>query len=100
VNRRRIRWWPLCALWVVALLPAAAQVPPTAAEIAGYTGLHAAARRGDAAAIERLAQRDLPRSALEARDAHGRTPLHVAAFARRHAAIGALIAAGADTAVR
>jgi uncharacterized protein len=99
VNVRRIRPWALCALMVLAQ-PAAAQVPPNAADIAGYTGLHTAAQRGDAAAIEHLAHpaRDPLRSALEARDPNGRTPLHVAAFARRHAAIVALIAAGADTA--
>ncbi len=97
MNVRRTRPWALCALLAMWVLPVAAQVPPTAAEIARYTGLHAAAQRGDAAAIERLAHRDSPRSALDARDAHGRTPLHVATFARRHAAIAGLIAAGADT---
>jgi uncharacterized protein len=90
--------WALCALLLMWALPAAAQVAPTAAEIAQYTGLHAAAQRGDVAAIERLAHRASPRSALEARDANGRTPLHVATFAHRHTAIAALIAAGADTA--
>jgi uncharacterized protein len=97
VNVRPILPWALCALMVWAL-PADAQVPPNAADIAGYTGLHAAAQHGDAAAIERLAHRDSPGGTLEARDAHGRTPLHVATFARRHTAIAALIAAGADTA--
>jgi ankyrin repeat protein len=38
------------------------------------------------------------RAALEARDANGRTPLHVATFARRRDAIRALLAAGADSA--
>jgi ankyrin repeat protein len=70
-----------------------AQIPPSAAEIAAYTGLHAAAARGDAAAIAGLiAQRADP----NARDGAGRTPLHVAAFAGHQAAVAALIAGGAD----
>ena len=76
--------------------PAAAQVPPSPAEAAAYTGLHAAAHHGDVAAIGRLA--GASRSALLMRDSSGRTPLHVAVFARQHAAIRALLAAGADTA--
>ncbi len=98
MSTRRIRPWALCALVLMGALQAGAQVAPTTAEIARYTGLHAAAQHGDAAAIERLVHRDSARSALEARDANGRTALHVATFARRHAAIAALIAAGADTA--
>jgi uncharacterized protein len=88
----------LCAAaWLAAgVAPAAAQVPPTPAEIAGYQGAHAAAQRGDAAALQRLA-RESP-SALQARDAQGRTPLHVATFARQPAAVRALLAAGVDTA--
>ena len=77
-------------------LPAVAQVPPTAAEAAAYTGLHAAAWRGDVPAVERLAAGG--KAALEARDAQGRTPLHVATFARQRGAVKALLKAGADTA--
>jgi uncharacterized protein len=72
--------------------PAAAQVPPTAAEVAAYSGLHAAAWRGDAAQIARLATPATPAP----RDGHGRTPLHVATFARQRSAIEALVKAGAD----
>ena len=75
-------------------LPLAAQLPPSAAEIASYRGLHAAAQRGDLMEIERLAG---SKPALAARDAHGRTPLHVATYARQREAIKALIRAGADT---
>jgi ankyrin repeat protein len=71
-----------------------AQVPPSNAEAAAYTGLHAAAWRGDVAAIERAAVA-VP-AALAARDAHGRTPLHVATFARQRAAVKALLKAGAE----
>jgi ankyrin repeat protein len=70
-----------------------AQVPPTAAEAAAYQGLHAAAHRGDLAAIAQLAG---ARGALEARDGAGRTPLHVATFARQHQAVQALLQAGAN----
>ena len=78
-------------------LPAAAQVGPNASEIARYADLHAAAHKGDVAAIERLtagrANRQLD---LSARDAHGRTPVHVATFARQRDAIRALAKAGAN----
>jgi ankyrin repeat protein len=70
-----------------------AQVPPTATEAAAYQGLHAAAYRGDLAGIKQLAT---DKGALEARDGAGRTPLHVATFARRPQAVQALLQAGAD----
>jgi uncharacterized protein len=73
-------------------VPAFAQVGPSPAEAAGYQGLHAAAFKGDAPAIKKLAAAS---ANLNARDAHGRTPLHVAAFARQREAIRALVAAGA-----
>ena len=73
---------------------AAAQVAPSPAEALAYRSLHAAAWQGDAAKIARLAQ--ATPAALEARDAQGRTPLHVAAHARRPAAVRALLAAGAN----
>ncbi|AOF83939.1 ankyrin repeat family protein [Hydrogenophaga sp. RAC07] len=70
-----------------------AQVAPSAAEAVAYTGLHAAAHRGDAAKIARLVAGG---AAVNATDAHGRTPLHVATFARQRDAIAALVKAGAD----
>lgn len=76
-----------------AAMPLHAQVPPTAAEAAAYQGLHAAAHRGDLATIGRLAA---SKAALEARDGAGRTPLHVATFARQRQAVQALLQAGAD----
>lgn len=72
---------------------AGAQVGPSPADAARYQGLHAAAHAGDAARIASLAGN---RAALNARDANGRTPLHVATFARQRAAIRALAQAGAD----
>jgi ankyrin repeat protein len=71
--------------------PASAQVAPSASEIASYRGAHASAARGDAAALATL-----PKGEVDARDAHGRTPLIVAAFQRRHDAMRALVRAGAD----
>ncbi|MDP3085315.1 MAG: ankyrin repeat domain-containing protein [Rubrivivax sp.] len=70
---------------------AAAQVGPTAAEAAAYSGLHAAAWRGNAAAVA-----GVDRAAVNARDSQGRTPLHVATFARKDDVIRALARAGAD----
>ena len=72
---------------------ALAQTPPGALEAARYAGLHAAAYRGDAAAIRDLAA---ARADVHAADANGRTPLHVATFARQRGAIRVLVAAGAD----
>lgn len=83
----------LCvACAAAAVLPAQAQVAPSAAEAARYQGLHAAAHAGDAARIGALAAAGAD---LNARDGHGRTPLHVATFARQRAAVQALAKAGA-----
>jgi ankyrin repeat protein len=80
---------------LAAPIGAIAQIAPSAAEIAGYRGLHAAAARGDVAAIHQLA----PAGSLDARDGHGRTPLHVATFARQRGAAKVLLAAGANPAL-
>jgi ankyrin repeat protein len=80
----------LLAAWVSA---AGAQVPPTALETAGYTGLLAAAARGDAAQVRALTAGG---AKPDVRDAHGRAPLHIAAHAAHHDAMRALVAAGAD----
>jgi ankyrin repeat protein len=68
-------------------------VPPSADEIARYTGLHAAAHAGDVASIRKLVSQ---RKDVNTRDARGRTPLHVATFARKREAIRSLVEAGAD----
>ena len=49
------------------------------------------AGRGDVAAIRKLAA---ARADLDARDAYGRTPLHVATFARKREAIGIVLGDG------
>lgn len=74
-------------------MTAQAQVAPTDTEFAAYTGLHKAAAAADIAAI-RQAGKDTSR--LNARDGYGRTPLMVAAYAKRIDAATALIVAGAD----
>ncbi|MDZ7864483.1 ankyrin repeat domain-containing protein [Acidovorax sp.] len=88
----------LCAiaatLAFAALQPAQAQVAPSPADIAAYQGLHAAAAQGDTAALQRLLA-GAAATQLNARDAHGRTPLHVATFARQRDAIRTLAKAGA-----
>lgn len=93
--RRLAPVFAAAALALAASPPALAQVPPTPAEVQAYRGLHAAAHRGDVETIRRLAA---DKAALEARDGHGRTPLHVATFARQREAVRALVRAGADTA--
>jgi ankyrin repeat protein len=72
---------------------ALAQVPPSAPEIARYDGLLAAAARGDAVEIAKLAGAG---AKVDVRDGRGRTPLHVAAFGAHRDAMRALARAGAD----
>jgi ankyrin repeat protein len=80
-------------LAVGAATAGSAQTPPRAAEIDSYRGLHAAAARGDVAAIgDLLAGGADP----QVRDDNGRTPLHVAAFASHDDAARALMEGGAD----
>lgn len=81
------------ALGLFFAVPAIAQVAPSSAEITAYTGLHAAAAKGDPAPARAAAGKP---AALDARDAHGRTPLHVAAHLGQHDVMRALAKAGAD----
>ncbi len=79
-----------------ALVSAAAvqaQIPPSADEVAQYRGLHAAAQRGELAAIQRSIA---DKADLNVRDPYGRTPVHVATYARQREAIKLLAKAGAD----
>jgi len=79
-----------CLLLAVAVgwsASAFAQVPPTSAEYAQYTGLFAAAARNDTAKITRLFAAG---EYAGMRDSHGRTPLHVAAYRKRHDAMRVL----------
>jgi uncharacterized protein len=72
---------------------AMAQVAPSAAETAAYTGLLAAAARGDAVEIVRLVASG---AVVDVRDSYGRTPLHIAAFGGKHDAMRALVKSGAN----
>jgi ankyrin repeat protein len=81
------------AIALACATTAHAQVPPTASETAAYQGLHAAAARGDLRALNRLLA---ARPDVNARDAHGRTALHVATHARHGDVVRALAKAGAN----
>jgi uncharacterized protein len=85
----------LLALFIAFSLSGAtqAQTPPNATEIKAYSDLHAAAAAGDVAKIESLVKSG---ANLEERDAHRRTPLHVAVFMHRHEAARALLRLRAD----
>ena len=82
----------LASLLLVAA-SALAQVPPSVDERKHYDGLFAASALDDAVTITRLAADG---TAVDARDGHGRTPLHVAAHAKAHDAMRALVKAGAN----
>jgi hypothetical protein len=89
-----MKHWVLATVLSLATgLAAQAQVAPSAAEAAAYQGLHAAAHRGDVSALRKLIA---AKPDLNARDSHGRTPLHTATFARQREAIRLLTAGGAN----
>jgi len=87
--------WPVAAFLAVAALAgtAQAQVAPGAAEVARYTGLHAAAHKGDVVLLKKLLAGG---ANVNARDPFGRTPVHVATFARQPEVIRTLALAGAN----
>ena len=85
-----------CLTGMAAAPCARAQVPPTAAESARYTGLHAAAHSGNVAQIEAAIKTG---EDIDRREAYGRTALHIATFARKPDAVRALIKNGAKTAL-
>jgi ankyrin repeat protein len=80
-------------LALLAVLPASAQIAPTETELRSYSGLHAAAARGDVVDIEK---RIASGENKEAVDSRHRTPLHVAVYRKKHDAARALIRLGAD----
>jgi ankyrin repeat protein len=90
VTRTAIAWALVAALLAVS---AHAQVAPSREEIQAYTGLFAAAARGDAKQITALIAAG---ARPDVRDTHGRTPLHAATFGRHADAMSALVTGGAD----
>ncbi|HYD75945.1 ankyrin repeat domain-containing protein [Ramlibacter sp.] len=92
-ERRRLAHLAMAIAASLALGTALAQVPPTADELKRQGGLHLAAHRGD---VKKILALTAAGAALNATDPHGRTPLHVATFARRRDSIQALAQAGAD----
>jgi ankyrin repeat protein len=87
--------WFTAALLALATWagPAQAQMAPSAAEAARYTGLHAAAHKGDLVQLKKLLTSG---ASVNARDKFGRTPVHVATFAKHPEIIRALALAGAN----
>ena len=96
-DRQWLRWAPWAAAGLVALAPfvAQGQTAPRADEVARFPALHAAAHRGDLAALRQALAAGAD---VDGRDGHGRTPLHVATFARQYKAVQALLQFGADPA--
>ena len=88
-----MRCLSLIALLIGLAGPVTAQTAPSSSEVAAYDGLFRAAHEGDVAEIERLVAGGAD---VDARDAKGRTPVHVAAFASEDEALRALAQAGAD----
>lgn len=84
---------PLIAILIGLAGPLSAQTAPSPSEVAAYDGLFRAAHEGDVAEIKRLVAEG---AEVDARDAKGRTPAHVAAFASEDRALRALAEAGAD----
>jgi ankyrin repeat protein len=90
---RRVVATVSCCIGLGLPLPGSAQNAPTRPEIAIYAGLHEAAAKGDVAEIEKLiAEGEKP----NIQDSKSRTPLHVAAYMKQHAAARALLKLGAN----
>ena len=72
---------------------ARAQTPPSPADIAAYSGLHAAVAGGSVSEVELVLRESAD---INARDALGRTPLMVAVYRRDLAVAEALVRSGAN----
>lgn len=89
-----MRFFSILIVTLGLIAPAHAQIPPSDAELRSYSGLHAAAAKGDVGEIERLvAAGAKPDATL---DSNKRTPLHVAIFMHKGDAARALIKHGAN----
>ena len=83
----------LCAFGMSLPWSVMGQVPPSAVQVARYSGLHAAANKGDGLQLEKLIA---SQSDVNARDDYGRTPVHVATFAKQRNIIRKLAKVGAN----
>jgi len=95
MNRLQKIFSSIVSLFLVGSWPLSihAQIPPSSLEISRYTGILAAAARGDVQQIEAsIAKGEKP----DIRDGYGRTPLHVATYGGNHEAMRVLVAAGAN----
>ena len=88
----RMRVLVLLVLPLLVSAVARGQIPPGQAEIDGYSELHSAAWYGKLEAIRASANR----ASVNVRDSYGRTPLHIATYARQRDAVRALVRSGAD----
>jgi uncharacterized protein len=78
----------------IAASPAVqAQVPPSPAELQAYQGIHKMAADGHVAGLDAVLSEGAD---INGRDANGRTPFHIAAYAGRIEFMKALAAKGAD----
>ena len=95
VSLWRVLRYSAHALLIVLILETAAlaQIAPSAAELAAYRGLHAAAAKGDTSEIERMVRAG---GVIDARDASRRTPLQIAVFMAKQDAARTLMRLGAD----
>jgi uncharacterized protein len=91
----RLNWYNGLVISIVFYLwmwgAVQAQVSPSSSEILRYTGLHAAAHRGDIDALEQSLKAS---PNVNVRDSYGRTALHIATFAKQRNAIRALVKGG------
>jgi len=84
----------IAVLAVIASFNSAyAQVAPSTTEVAAYTGIHAAAHKGDIVGAKRLINSGID---LERIDGRGRTALHMAAFGSHDELVTVLADAGLD----
>ena len=72
--RRATRFWLALLVLGTALSPLQAQLAPSPQELERYTGLHAAAHRGDRVALDRLLGVRPDKAVLDARDGAAAVP--------------------------
>ena len=87
--------WALALITALAMIsgtPVSAQVGPGPTEVARYTGVHAAAHRGEWPQLKKLLAAGAD---VNARDAFGRTAVHIATFAKHGDVLRGLAQAGA-----